>query len=448
MAAFLTNHTALRTALLSTVAAAALMTAGCGNRLSGTGSEAGNSSMAYLTEDLFVKLPTAMADTTPSSYQKSLAKSRDDWDSPYDAIDLYDGVRWYCDFADELVHNDEFGVVALLTGSLSDVPWGYIEDVGSWSEEESGFRYTASYDEAATYPYLVQVDNVSMTGAPVALKVEFNGREDTPAGRVYYMLDAWEGTYTDSVQLACEFSLDDANVKRLNLDIAIGRTPLDGDSATSLQFAYVERDGIVHVSGCSYHPKLDSLLPDTMGHCYIFTGVGDTLANKAIVNLGLPPGTYADNDQTLYTTYGIAELFSRYVVRETVPPLDDTLKQWIATSYTRELPIDTIHARIVLGEWTADSLEPASTIDNATVEDLATFLELNEEISDLEAQADLQAIQWLTLLDQPVFFDIAGYAGNGPDPEDIPAGFSYLAEITPELPSFVPSEVAGLVIEP
>ncbi|MBD3239386.1 MAG: hypothetical protein GF331_02285, partial [Chitinivibrionales bacterium] len=301
MAAIPTTHRAVKRTALALAASAALLAAGCGDGLTGTGSEAGNSSMAYLTGNLFVKLPTALADTTPSSYQKSLAKRTDEWDSPYDAIELYDGVRWYCDFADELVHNDEFGVVAVLTGTLTEIPWDHIEEVGSWSQEEAGFRYTASYSASAIYPYVLRIDNTAMAESPVALKVEFNGSEDTPAGRVYYMLDAWEGAYTDSVQLACEFSAAADGVKRLDIDIVVGSQPMTKDEATRLKFAYLERDGIVHVSGCSYHPLLDSLLPDTTGHCYVFTGVADTLANQAIVNLGLPPGTYGDNDQTLYT---------------------------------------------------------------------------------------------------------------------------------------------------
>ncbi len=448
MAACPTTQCAVKRTALALAASAALLGAGCGDGLTGTGSEAGNSSMAYLTRDLFVKLPTALADSVPSSYQKSLAKRADDCDSPYDAIELYDGVRWYCDFADELVHNDEFGVAAIVTGSLTDIPWDYIRDVGSWTGDENGFRYTAGYDANAVYPYQVQVDNIGMADDPVALTVAFNGSEDTPAGRVYYLLDAWEGVYTDSVQLACEFAEDAAGVKYLDIDIVVGREPAGKDAASTLKFSYLERDGIVHVSGCSYHPHLDSILPDTVGHCYVFTGVADTLANEAVVNLGLPPGTYDDNDAALYTEYGIANLYARYALHYEIPQLDDTLKQWVATSYARSLSIDSIYLRIAQGYWTADSLEPASTIDDMTVDDLKAYLALNQDISDLEARAELLALQWLVLLDQPVFFDALGYAGNGPAPADIPPGFEQLAAIDPELASFVPSEVAALTLAP
>lgn len=448
MAAIPSTSRAVKRTALALAASAALLGAGCGDGLTGTGSEAGNSSMAYLTRDLFVKLPTALADTVPSTCQQAPAKRAESGESPYDAIEMYDGVRWYCDFADELVHNDEFGVAAIVTGTLSDIPWDYIEQVGSWSADESGFRYTAGYDADATYPYLMQVDNITMADNPVALKVAFNGSEDTPAGRVYYLLDAWEGVYTDSVQLACEFAEDAAGVKYLDIDIVVGREPADKDGASTMRFSYLERDGIVHVSGCSYHPHLDSILPDTVGYCYLFTGVGDTLANKAIINLGLPPGTYNENGPSLYTDYGIANLFSRHALHYDIPLLDDTLKQWVATSYTRSLSIDSIYLRLEQGYWTADSLEPASAIDGMTVDDLKTYLALNQDISDLEARAELQALQWLVLLDQPVFFDALGYAGNGPDPGDIPAGFEDLAAIDPELASFVPSEVAEMTLTP
>jgi hypothetical protein len=206
----------------------------------------------------------------------------------------------------------------------------------------------------------------------------------------------------------------------------------------------MEKDNLIQVSGSSYHPEMDSILASVKGHCYTFSGIADPVADKSIVNLGLPPANYNKNDGTLFSTYGIAEMWTSSIIQKEIPKMPDTLKSIIVTSYTKDLTVEQILTSIITAPGSFQ-LMPADSINSITPDQLQEFLKINESISLPIIRAQLNAILWLSEVTQPVYFNWIGYAGNG---ATVPAGFTYLSKVAVDLDAVVPSSMVTLTINP
>ncbi|KMQ50786.1 hypothetical protein CHISP_2309 [Chitinispirillum alkaliphilum] len=66
------------------------------------------------------------------------------------------------------------------------------------------------------------------------------------------------------------------------------------------------------------------------------------------------------------------------------------------------------------------------------------FLELNKSISRGEFSQDMDYLLWILKLNQPVYFNNLGYAGNG---DEVPGGFESIESIPYALTPFISSEV-------
>lgn len=401
---------------------------------SGAGNE--STSFANLDEDVLIDLPSSVA-KAPSGMSKRAGATDA---TPMEAIAIYDGIRQWIGLADELVNNDDFGVRSMILFWRDTLNWEYIHEVGSLSGIEGSYKWIASYDESRSLGYELQIKALAETGEPVVLEIDFNGDFENPAGRVYYHVGLLDPTVGNDVELLVEFNKT-SQTRDLDISITSSTPPSGNDDFQNGILSLREKNGIVHLSGSSYHPGIDSVLPNTVGHCYTFTGTVDTATNQAIVNLGLPPADYTGTD-SLFTTYGLSRMFSQAILLQEIPKLDDSLKMIVVTSYEESMTVEEILDSIVAG-GSAEFLHDASEIEQMTVEQFTAFLELNQSISDPQARADISALLWIAMLEQPVYFNAIGYAGNG---STVPASFDALASIDCLLAPFAPSSVRDLSI--
>lgn len=391
-------------------------------------SEAGNPSV--ISSNALINLPSSIADAPGIAAEKR-------FDGIDEAEKIYNFIRLQNYFVNELINNEEFGVRHIIKDFLAKLPWKFIMDNGNYIADSSTFHFEAIYDTNAALPYIVLIQD-TLPGYEWIVKAAFNGSSENPKGWVYYFIGTPEDERTDSLEILVSF--DKNNIRRL-LDVEIDQKLLvdTGDLAQSFKYSLYEENGIIHLSGCSYHPYLDSIIKDTTGYCYTYTAVADTIKNQAVVNLGLPPASYPETT-LLFTEYGVANIFGRAFIDYGIMTLEDTVKMIVVTSYKESLTIEKIFKMLADSTLT---LHDASEINDMTVEDLKYFLELNSNISDEELKKEYAGLLWILKLTQPVYFNANGYAGNG---ETVPVGFEALAAIECNRPPFTPSKVKELSI--
>lgn len=422
--------------VLVAVSAVHLMLAGCAFEMAGSGSEAGNSD-ARVAKSYFIDLPSSVSQPPAQALGKKSASAS----VPSSALELYDGVREYIGLADALVHNTEFGVVTIIDQWHNSLDWNAIKALGSWTHRENGFAFTASFDPTREFAYRLLIEQ-DTTDTPTVFFLNYNGDSRAPNGQVFVNLGLIDSATTNGATYSVAFGTSPTG-RTLDIKLGVANvSPFEDDAIGSLRLLLSEREGVIHLSGCSYHPNIDGILPDTIGHCYIFTGTADTLADKSIIHLGLPPARYARNDSSLFTTYGLSRMFTKAIINQELDALDDTTKMVVVTSYTDSLTIEEIFDSILVA-GSAEFLSPPESLATITVEQFEYFLELNASIGDSADQKEFAELLWVLKLEQPVYFTTSGYAGNG---TVVPTGFGYLAEVPPSLSPLVPREIRDLTV--
>ena len=394
-------------------------------------SEAGNPTV--ISTAALINMPSSLAN--PIAEQECMSR-------PYsedEAENIYSFILLQNYFVNELINGDILSVRWLIEEYIAKLPWGIIKKMpGGYIADSAFYHFEAIYNANQELPYYAMIE-YTLPGSEWTLKSSFNGSDEYPKGWVYYFVNAPEDNRTDSLEILVSFEKQETYRQ---LDVQIDQKVLvdTGDLAESFIYLLYEQNGIVHLSGSSYHPTLDSILGDTVGYCYTYTAVADTLRNQAVVNLGLPPATYADTT-LLFTDYGIADIYGRVFIDYEIKTLDDTSKMILATSFK-----DSFTVLQILTD-TSITLRPPSDADTMTVDDLIFYLELNKNILPLlsnEEKIKYMALLWILKLRQPVYFNFLGYAGNGEIP---PLGFKEIAAIKCNRPLLIPLEVKELEIE-
>lgn len=424
-------------ATIVVTASSALLLSQCSNPSSvSTPDTTENRSFANLSSDLLIELPPSIA---KEPFSGSLAKNAVATNLP---ADIYDPIRAYIGYANFLVNNNKIGVKALIGFWRDTLDWNYIRQVGSASGSEGVYTWAASYDSTIELAYKLIVTRNDLAEKPVVLKIDFNGRFAFAKGRVYYNVGLFENSVDDSLKIAVTF---EKNVKSRSVDVEIiscDRKNIDDPS--SIKISLMEKDNLIQVSGSSWHPEMDSIIAGVKGYCYTFMGIADPIADKSIVNLGLPPADYSKNDGTLFSTYGISEMWTSSIIQKEIPKMSDTLKMIIVTSYTKDMTVEQIITSLVTSPGSFQLL-PADSINSITPGQLQAFLKINESISAPIIRAQLNAILWLSEITQPVYFSHIGYVGNG---ATVPAGSAYLSKVAVDLDAVVPSSMVTLTINP
>lgn len=397
-------------------------------------SEAGNPTV--ISSSALINMPTSLADNSITSLRTGLANRTTDDD---EAENIYDFIRLQNYFVNELINGDVLSIRWLIEEHIAKLPWNIIKHMpGGYIYDSLYYHYEAIYNVNSALPYSVLIEYI-LPGSEWILKASFNGDALYPKGWVYYFLNAPEDNKTDSLEVLVSF---DKSISFRRLYIEIDQRVLvdTGDIAQSFIYSLYEEKGIVHLSASTYHPYLDSILGDTVGYCYTYTAVADTIHNQAVVNLGLPPGIYADTT-LLFTEYGIANIYGRVFIDYEIKTLDDSSKMILATSFK-----DSVTVLEILTDTTI-ALRPPSDADSMTVEDLIFYLELNKNIIPfLSAEDRIKyiALLWILKLTQPVYFNEDGYVDNG---ETVPSGFETIAAITCNRSRLIPLTVKELSID-
>lgn len=394
-------------------------------------SEAGNPTV--ISSSALINLPTSIAN---NSFTLKRASQIDK------AENIYLLLRLQNYLVNELINGDTLSVRWLIDDFIAQLPWYYIIQAGSYSLDSLTFHFEATYEATRPLPYEVSISyNVPLRGWE--MKAAFNGSAEYPEGWIYFLTDYTGDFRTDSLAILVSF---EKSATHRVLDIAIDQKLLlpVKDLAQSFQYSWYESLGIVHISGIGYFPYLDSILRDTTGYCYTYTTVVDTQNNLAIVNLGVPPASYADTT-LLFTEYGIANAYGKYYINYTIPALDDSSKMILATSYKDTLSLVEIFLKIQSDS--TFNLRDASNVDTMTTADLALYLELNRGIIDLisdePTRLKYMELLWILKLKQPVYFNASGYVSNG---EIVPSGFEGLAAIPCNRARFIPRNTQDLQI--
>jgi hypothetical protein len=418
--------------------AVALFISQCSNSPTEINQQIDNEARSFenLSSDVLIDLPGSIA-LSPSPLKLSKTVS-----SPSQAYTIYDGIRTYIGFANYLVNNDDFGVRTMIGFWRDTLNWRYIREVGSLTGTEGNFTWYASYDSTVELAYKLTVTKNNGVSNLVILKIDFNGRALLSKGRIYYNIGEAEDSQNDSLQIEVSF---DRQIGGSMLHVGVTGCKMEKpDDPRNLDLSIHKKGGIIHISGSSFHPGIDSLITGVTGHCYTFTGVTDPVANKSVIKLGLPPSNYNNNDNAIFTTYGISEMWTSALIANDILTLPDTVKSLIATSYAKSMSLEAIYLKI-LTDGNLSILVPASTINSMTVEQFKQFLILNGSISNPELRAVINEMLWIAELTQPVYFYEKGYFGNG---TTIPAGFAYLSEVKNVLEPLIPMETATMVINP
>jgi len=399
-------------------------------------SEAGNP--VILSSTALINIPTSLASAaiernTDQPFTRPAGNDK--------ARDIYSFIRLQNFYVNELVNGNSLSVKWLIEHYIAKLPWKLIRLNGSLSSDSSLYHFEAHYDPDSALPYSATI-SYSLPGSEWVVKTAFNGSEKTPKGWVYYFFNAPQDNRTDSCEILVSF--EKTGTCKL-LEVAIDQKLLvdTGDLAQSFKYSLCQENRILHLSGSSYHPFMDSILGDTMGYCYTYTAVADTLLNRAVVNLGLPPASYADTT-LLFTSYGIADIYGRYFIAHEINNLSDTSKMILSTSFKDSMSILQILDTLIKDP--NFKLRPASDADSMTVADLIFYLELNKNILPLltlQDQIKYMELLWILKLRQPVYFTWLGYAGNG---DKIPAGFEAIAATTCNRPRFIPLSIKEMKI--
>lgn len=396
-------------------------------------SEAGNPSV--ISTAALIEIPSSLIKTGTNDFNRQQRIIEDD-----PAESLYDIVRFHNYFVNELVNGDSNSVRVFINQFIAKLPWKQIEEIGSYIADSAYFHFEATYKAAEQLPCTVLIEN-KLPFVGWKIMTAFNGNPKFPVGWLYYFTDYTGDLRTDSLSMLVYFGKN-ATMKTVTVLIDQKIVIPTENIAQSFVYSIYESNDIVHLSGSAYHPYLDSILDDTIGYCFTYGSVADRKDNRAVVNLGLPPSVY--NDTALIysdTGYGIEAVIGRCFIDYEIDPLSDTLKMILATSYCDTLTIEQILIKMAID--TSFKLHDPSETDSMTIEDLKFFLELNKNISNVQIKKEYAKLLWILKLNQPVYYDITGYAGNG---ETVPAGFETIAAIDCNRPRFIPSAVAALTI--
>lgn len=399
----------------------------------GSGSEAGNSSrIALLSDTLLVDIPTsATGDSSVVLAKRATIKD--------DVLKTYVLVRGYIKFANELVQDEHTGIKTLIATFRDSLPWDKIVKEGTVTGLFDGLRWKASFIEKNEYPYQLSVAAPSREQEPFFTLI-FNGSESAPGGRAYYRFDLLDSAKIKRpLRVAVSFKATSGQ-KTMDVRIESDSILVDTSGFKNVVLQLIEKDGILHLSGGAYHPRILNLIPDTVEYCYTFYGLADMVQNRSILYVGLPPATIADDDVTLFSKYSISSIVARKFVRQDLRTLNDTLKRLVVTSYKDSLSLLQIFDSVLVAGlgW----LRPVKEIENITIEDFFYFVELNKNVDD----ANFREFRLLMELSkQPVYFDRSGYVANG---ERIPDSFVLLAAIKCLLSIQSPKMVRGLTVVP
>jgi hypothetical protein len=400
----------------------------------GSGSEAGNSSrIALLNDSLLVKIPTsATGDSSTVLTKKTVYRQK--------TFEMYDSVRGYIGFANQLVHNEQMGLKKLIAIFRDSLPWDQIEKVSSVKGTHDGLYWCASYNDDDVYQYQLSAAYPAKKTEPV-FTLLFNGNATEPQGCAYYRLDLLEpGKVNCPLKIAVSFKAV-SGTRQMNVSVESDSILGDSDEGfRKLSLQLVEKEGILHLSGASYHPHLLNLIPDTTEYCYEFYGVCDVRKNLSVLYVGLPPASIDNNDFSIMSNYGIASVIARRIIRQDIRALNDTLKQCVVTSYKDKLTLKVIFDSIQVAGigW----LHPANEIEVMALEEFFYFIEINKNINSVNF---LSFIDLLELTKQPVYFDRFGYVANG---EQVPGAFKTLAAIKCLLSIQNPQMVRNLSVVP
>ncbi len=391
-------------------------------------SEAGNP--VVISTSALINLPSSISDVQKEGNLRS----------GIEAESIYNFIREQNYFVNELV-NGEYLSIRQIINYIATFPWQHIKKVLEYTVNTDTTLFSASYSPTDSFPYKVNIENI-IVGAESVIQAEFNGDSVNPKGFVYYSLANTLNPLTDSLKIKVTFNKYDS-YRTLDIKIVQNLTIDTGDIAKSFIYSWYEKEGMIHMSGSSYHPFIKGILTDTVGYCYTYTAVVDTLKNRAVVKLAIPPGSYADSAH-MFTTYGVADMFGKACINELKKPTtDDSIKMVIVTSYKDSLNLDTISYK--LKNDTTFTLHDKSEIDSMTLSDLKSFLLINRKITNRELKLKYAIILWLIKLAQPVYFDERGYRGNGK--HLIPSGFETIKDISCTRPVIIPKHVKELVIQ-
>ncbi len=397
-------------------------------------SEAGNPTV--ISANTLIQLPSALTKDSPPVTGSSPRQSNNDL-----AVIIYESVRYQNYFVNELVNGSDQSIKTFLEEDIRRLPWPYIKEHGVLLYDSASFHFEATFDKTLELSHQVTIKfNDPVFG--YMIKTAFSGNAENPKGWIYYFTDYTGDFRTDSLEMLVLFEKTDTSRQ---LDIEIDQKLLipSEDLAQSFSYSWYQNDGVIHLSGISYHPYLDSILKDTVGYCYTYRAVADSSKNLAIVNLGLPPASYPDT-AFLFTTYGIANAYGNYFINYSIPMLDDTGKMLLATSVKDTLTLLQILVKIAVDP--TFTLHDPSEADSLTIADLILYLEINKGILEQIDEANKKqyiGLLWILKLTQPVYFNANGYAGNG---ETVPSGFTDLAAIPCNRPKFIPTAIKDLQI--
>jgi hypothetical protein len=353
---------------------------------------------------------------------------------------MYDMVRGYIGFANELVHNEQMGLKKLITTFRDSLPWGQIEKVSLVTGIHDGLYWRASYNDDDVYPYQLSAAYPAKKTEPV-FTLFFNGSATEPQGRAYYRLDLLEPA---KIKLPLKISVSFkaiSGTRQMSVSVESDSTlgdPMEGFRKLSLQL--VEKEGILHLSGASYHPHLLNLIPDTTEYCYEFYGISDIENNRSMLYVGLPPASIDSDEFSLISKYNVASIIARRMIRSDLRTLNDTLKQCVVTSYKDTLTLKQIVDSILVAGigW----MHPASELETITLEEFFYFIEINKNNNDVTF---FPFITLLELTKQPVYFDRSGYVANG---ESVPVDFASIAAVNRLLAIQSPLAVRNLLVLP
>jgi hypothetical protein len=400
----------------------------------GSGSEAGNSSrIALLSDSLLVNIPSSATGNSSVVLAKKTADRKK-------VLEVYDMVRGYIGFANELVQDEHLGIKKLIASFRDSLPWDKIEKAGSFTGEFNRLLWNASYDDNDEYPYHLSVAIPSMPSQPLFTLI-FNGSESAPGGRAYYRFDLLDSLKVKSL-LKVEVSFK-ASAGTRQMEVRIESDSLLADSINGFKkvsLQLIEKNGVLHLSGGAYHPHLLDIIPDTIEYCYEFYGLADMVNNRSLLYVGLPPASIDSGDSTLFSRYSISSITARKFIREDLRTLNDTLKRCIVTSYKDSLSLAQILDSIKVAGF--GWLRPANEIETISVEDFFYFFELNKNADDVNFRKFLVLIE---LAKQPVYFDHSGYVANG---DSVPDAFTSLASIKCLLSIQNPRVVRELTVDP
>ncbi|MBN1982886.1 MAG: hypothetical protein JW795_15250 [Chitinivibrionales bacterium] len=336
------------------------------------------------------------------------------------------------------IHGKQQSISTMIDSYIKNLPWRSIELIQHFDTTTASITFSASYKAIDSLPYQVQIKD---TLHAWRIDARFRCSTATCRGTIMVALHTPKNDAIDSAIIALNFDTS-AVEKKMSVSVTQHHRSITPSrfQMPSCRISLLSRGPLLYTSACYYLPNLDSIIPNTKGHCLCYTAVSQRAEDLSVITVGVPLSTHPDTT-ALFTDYGLFSLLQVASIHYIIPALSDSAKKFLVTSCKQQLSIDSI-VSLITNDTTFELMDD-SLASSLVQSDITRFLQLNTTIESLELQQEFLPLLRLHQAQQPLYCTATGIIGNG---INVPKGFESLSTTLFILQPYTPVSVRDLKI--